>query len=267
MLIRYLFEGISKTKSNLRRDLQFAFLKNRIWHKQFGSYVKFLNYTVQITDGPNFMIQYKDIFINKIYHFNAVSKSPFIIDGGSNIGMSIIYFKHIFPDAKIIGFEPDSQIFALLEENITKNNLKNITLINSALGKTASKVPFISNRGSGGRLENDSRSMTIKSVCLSNYINESVDFLKLNIEGSELPVLEEIEKSGKLNNIIEIVLEYHGWSKERQKLGDILNLLDRNDYHYLVHDFDSLTCNASKPPFKIFSNTEWFCLVYAKRKE
>jgi len=63
------------------------------------------------------------------------------------------------------------------------------------------------------------------------------------------------------------VLEYHGWPDGEQRLGDILNLLDRQGYSYLVHDFDAETCGASKPPFRLTSQTTWFCLVYARRRD
>ena len=93
----------------------------------------FLGYTVHITDGPNFYMQYKDTFIKRIYDFKAVRTDPLIIDGGSNIGMSILYFKRIYPAARIIGFEPDSVIFRILRENVTHNRLKDVTLINAGL--------------------------------------------------------------------------------------------------------------------------------------
>jgi hypothetical protein len=100
---------------------------------------------------------------------------------------------------------------------------------------------------------------------LSDYLDEPVDFLKLNIEGEELPVLQEAAASGKLRNVREMVLEYHGWPDGEQHLGDILNLLDRHGYRYLVHDFDAETCGTSKPPFHLTPETAWFCLVYARR--
>jgi hypothetical protein len=48
-------------------------------------------------------------------------------------------------------------------------------------------------------------------------------------------------------------------------LGDILNLLDRQGFCYLVHDFDAETCPTTKPPFRLTQETTWFCLVYARK--
>lgn len=102
---------------------------------------------------------------------------------------------------------------------------------------------------------------------ISDYLNEPIDFLKLNIEGEELAVLQEAEASGRLRNVRELVLEYHGWPKGEQRLGAILELLDRQGFRYLIHDFDAESCCASKPPFHLTPQTTWFCLVYARRQD
>jgi FkbM family methyltransferase len=221
-------------------------------------------YTVRITDGPNFYMQYKDEFIHRIYHFEATRPDPLIIDGGSNIGMSILYFKHVYPQARIIGFEPDPAIVRILQENVTRNGLTDVTLINAGLSAQAGTATFTPDGSAGGRIGGGS-SIEVRMERLSDYLNEPVDLLKLNIEGEELPVLQEAAAGGKLGNVRELVLEYHGWPDGEQRLGDILNLLDRHGYRYLVHDFDAETCGASKPPFRLTPQTTWFCLVYARR--
>jgi tRNA G46 methylase TrmB len=113
---------------------------------------RFLGYTVRITDGPNFYMQYKDEFIRRIYHFEGQRPDPLIIDGGSNMGMSILYFKHVYPQARIIGFEPDPAIFRILQENVTRNSLTNVTLINAGLSAQAGTVTFTPDGSAGGRI-------------------------------------------------------------------------------------------------------------------
>lgn len=78
-------------------------------------------------------------------------------------------------------------------------------------------------------------------------------------------MLREVAASGKLRQVRELVLEYHGWPNGEQRLGDILNLLDRAGFRYLVHDFDAESCGSSKPPFRLSPSTTWFCLVHARR--
>jgi len=251
--------GITKQSAQVSR------LRRRFLNAACGSLVRYLNYEIRITDGLNFYIQCKDEFIHRIYHFESTRDNPLVIDGGGNIGMSILYFKHTYPEARIIGFEPDQNIFEILKENVSRNGLEDVTLIDAGLGAKDGTTTFHADNKAGGQFADGDGSMTVRVERLSTYIHEPVDFLKLNIEGQELPVLRELETAGKLRNVREMVIEYHGWPDEEQRLGEILQLLDRCGYRYLVHDFDNETGYATKPPFRIAPEMPWFCLVYGKR--
>lgn len=261
---------IKKIKSKLvyvKTNIFMYKLKRRMFRGNLSDKKVILldKYSIKITDGPNYYIQFKDEFINKIYHFNSEIENPLIIDGGSNIGLSVLYFKNIYPASRIICFEPDPNIFSILSENISNNDIDGITLIPAGLSSKEGECTFIQDGTSGGKISDIDNTIKVNMTVLSNYLDERVDFLKLNIEGEELAVLQEATQSGKFRNIRELVIEYHGWANGPQYLGDILNLLVDNGYRYLVHDFDAETCSASKPPFNISSNKNWFCLVYAKR--
>jgi len=210
-------------------------------------------------------MQYKDEFIRQIYYFRAERPDPLIIDGGSNIGMSILYFKRLYPMARIIGFEPDPSIFRILRENMDRNHIGGVNLVNAGLGPEQGSARFLPDGSAGGQIIDRCGGITVRQERLSDYLHEPVDFLKLNIEGAELGVLEEAEGNNRIGSISEIVFEYHGWGGKEQKLGPMLSLLDRQGFRYLVHDFDDETNNASKPPFRLEPSTTWFCLVYARR--
>ena len=225
------------------------------------------NFIIKYNHGPNFYIQFKDDFIREIYKFNSLRTSPIIIDGGSNIGLSILYFKSIYPESKIIGFEPDPEIFTILKENIIVNGIDNIQLHESGLGAKDCNTLFNQDGMAGGHIEEGSNTINIKMERLSNYLNNPIDFLKLNIEGKEIDVLKEIDESNKIKEISEMVIEYHGFPNLKQTLGDILSILNRNNFRYLIHDFDSETCSITKPPFNYNNNDKWYCLIYAKNND
>jgi FkbM family methyltransferase len=250
-----------------RTELRLAWLRSKFLAKKPNSLVKCLKYTLRITTGPDFYIQFKDIFIRGIYHFDYRKPDPLIIDGGSNIGMSILYFKHLYPSAHIIGFEPDPATFRILQENMARNRFTDVKIINAGLASMAGTKTFQADGSVGSHLTSDNSGFNVRVERLSDRLNQPVDFLKLNIEGEELSVLQEAETSGRLRNICEMVLEYHGWINDEQRLGLILNLLDRQGYRYLVHDFDAETCLTSKPPFRLTSQSTWYCLVYARRED
>lgn len=194
---------------------------------------------------------YKEIFVYREYKFSPKTKSPFIIDCGSHIGLSILYFKSIYPDSKIIGFEPNPENFQILQKNIKENKLSNVKVFNYALSDKESvtnlHVSFKENDpwtwgdtviyNMWGDKDNDKK-VSIKTVKLSKYIDKQVDLIKIDIEGSEQKVLEEIEN--KLHFVKEIVMEYHG-TKTGIKVNDysiIKRILEKNRFNIKTTDKD-----------------------------
>jgi FkbM family methyltransferase len=220
---------------------------------------------VQHIDLMSVYMEYKDIFCNRIYHFDATTPAPRIIDGGGYIGMSTLYFKTAYPQARVWTFEPDPALADVLEQNVRANGLADVEVVRAGLAETRGSAGFLPDGADGGKIVASDGDRTIETVPLSGYLQEPVDFLKLNIEGFELPVLLEAEQD--LRNVRELVLEYHGWPNGDQRLGEILSLLDRQGFRYLVNHFDYQTNGAVRPPFKIGPDTTWFCLVYARRAD
>lgn len=249
--------------------IQKIFMKfdTHLLRRQPAGIAKFKGFRVVYTDKSSFYMEYKDIFFHRIYHFEAQTVAPSILDGGGCIGMSVLYFKSVYPRAKIVCFEPDERLFRFLHTNLEQNHIHDVELVQAALSDHLGTARFQADASDQGKIfaASAEAAMVVKTVRLSSYLTTPVDFLKLNIEGQELPVLLEVEASGQLSNIREMVIEYHGWADAEQRLGDLLNLLKRNDFRYFVHDFDSETCGASKPPFRWTPQTDWFCLVYAKQ--
>jgi FkbM family methyltransferase len=212
-------------------------------------------------DPLSFYYEYKNIFESKIYHFNSTTRSPFIIDAGGYIGMSVLYFKSIYPDSKITVFEPDPDIFKILKKNVDFNVLKEITLINAGLGKIKGRIKYYRNGSDGGGLfrREGVEAIYVESFKLSDYLNEPVDMLKMNIEGMEGDVFEEIEH--QLCLIKEIIFEYHCFHNLAQKLGDILTILDRNGFRYVLRDANDFKIPV---PFQIKRDYRFFNLIYAK---
>jgi FkbM family methyltransferase len=223
---------------------------------------RFANLIINYTDPLSIYYEYKDIFENEIYGFAAEKPNPVIIDAGGCIGMSVLFFKQHYPEAKIIVFEPDPNIFLTLEKNIIQNKVNNVTLINSGLGKSEGTALFYPDGSDGGstKIKQGITPLEVRIEQLSKYINGPVDFLKMNIEGMEGEVFEEIEH--KLNLINEMVFEYHAFANLPQGLGKILDILDRNGFKYVVTD----ATNAKVPvPFRISTDYKYFNLVYAKK--
>ena len=61
-----------------------------------------VGYKVKFCDADLLFGLFNEIFLHHEYHFTAANETPHIIDCGSNIGMSVIYFKMLYPEAEIV---------------------------------------------------------------------------------------------------------------------------------------------------------------------
>jgi FkbM family methyltransferase len=227
--------------------------------------VELHGYSVRFVDFFSLFIEYKDIFGSRIYHFNSDAAKPRVIDGGGCIGMSVLYTKRTHPEAQITCFEPDPEIYPVLRRNVESNGLRDVELVQAGLAAEAGSTPFLPDGADGGRIVEEGGTQQVETVRLSQYLDAPVDFLKLNIEGMELPVLEEAASS--LSHVRELVLEYHGWPGQTQRLGPILNRLDEAGFRYLINHYDYETNGFVRTPFALEGDKPWFALVYGKRQD
>lgn len=238
-----------------------------------GSRILCRDYTVTINDKDNYYNLYKDLFLNQIYRFTPRRAAPLILDCGSNIGMSILYFKSLCRDARIVGFEPDPTVLPYLRENLEQNGILDVEVVPSALtdragvgtlladGKYASCLAHHTSQAA----PSDWDEHTVPCVRLYDYLTEPVDFVKMNIEGAEWDVLRDAEE--RLHHVREMVIEYHHLPGLPRTLHKILDLLCRNGFEYLVNSFDPETNPGGQPPFRLGERTRYFLLIYACRME
>jgi len=180
-----------------------------------------------------------EIFLRRQYAFEPTGETPLIIDCGSNIGISILFFKMLLPRSKIIGFEPDKETFELLSRNITENGLSDVCLHNMAVSSTTGHVTFYSNSRSRGsllmslvkeRIAGDARQ--VPCATLSSFVQEPIDLLKVDIEGAEMDVMRELTASGALKHVNAMLMEFHHHIKPDSSLADMLNLLQQQSFGY-----------------------------------
>lgn len=209
-------------------------------------------YEVHFFDYHTFATLFEELYVAEVYYFSASSPEPLIVDCGSNIGLSVLYFKRLYPKGRVIAFEPDGATFEMLERNVKSNNLPSVTLVKKALCDSVGSVPFYVSPEKPGllvqsmRKENLARSevTSVESETLSSYLTEPVDFLKMDIEGAEDQVLKDLNETGKLALVREIVLEYHHHLTPREdKLGVFLKTLEQTNFGYQLKA-------ALVPPFR-----------------
>jgi FkbM family methyltransferase len=231
-----------------------------------------LPYTVRVGDPQNLYILYKDIFVRRIYHFDAVRPDPLVLDCGSNTGMSVLYYKHAYPAARVIGFEPDPGIYPTLRENVERNGLRDVRLVQAAIGGRQGRLAFDSDGKYGSCLADhrptDRAGWTrheVPCVRLRDYLTEPVDYLKMNIEGAEHEALADA--ADRLALVREMVVEYHHMPGLRRSLHEILTILHGCGFEYLINDLDGQTNCGVSPPFRLNPDTRYYLLIYARRRD
>ncbi len=230
----------------------------------------FFDFSIKCFDYEIFYWLFYEIFIKKEYIFQAKTTTPFIVDCGSNIGMSILFFKRLYPDSEILCFEPDKETGTVLQENIKKNALKKVAVHNIALHKKEGHIPFYLDAETAGKLamsvtkQGEEHGIKIKETKvdakkLSTFLTKSVDFLKLDVEGAETFVLEDLEESKKLSLIKEMFIEYHYSTKNPEnKLSTILAIIERNNLKYCINADLEL-------PFEKWKEKAYNLSIYAYR--
>jgi FkbM family methyltransferase len=192
-----------------------------------GSFYTDTRHKISFTDSLSFLNMYESVFDKGMYNFRSEKSDPFIIDAGANIGISVLYFKKIYPHTRILAFEPDPNIFKTLEKNVKAYELDDVTLVNKALWHIESSLSFHSEGADAGKIaqtDRDENILEIQSALLSSYIGDrDIDLLKIDIEGAEYNVLYEIRDS--LKNVKNIFIEFHSFANEEQRLAEILALL------------------------------------------
>jgi FkbM family methyltransferase len=168
---------------------------------------------------------YNEIMIKQEYFQNglSVTDASCVIDIGANIGIFTMAVKLQAPEATVYAFEPIPDTFQALEKSISSFGCSGVHLFNLAIGSQdhAEKVftyfPHMPGNSTATPALKDEQKPALDQIfgkamsdfliqsetrlaqvrTLSSIIREqaitSVDYLKIDVEGNEISVLEGIE--------------------------------------------------------------------------
>jgi FkbM family methyltransferase len=217
--------------------------KAELWLNGVHPSARMLGFDIAYLHRPSFVFLYREIFVRQYYYFHANTDSPLIFDCGANVGMATLYFKWLYPRARIEAFEPDPTTFAVLKRNVTQNDLAGVAVHNCALWSANGEIEFFVNHATPGsplmstdssRLEG--KAIQVPSRRLSDFIVGPIDFLKMDVEGAEHRILCDLLTSGKAQSIRQMAIEYHHhMGNERSCLADFLRQLEEAGFEYQIH--------------------------------
>ncbi|WP_181364049.1 FkbM family methyltransferase [Algibacter marinivivus] len=143
---------------------------------------------------------FKQIFIEEDHNLDIEFPVKSVIDAGSNCGYSVLYFAKKFERAIIVAIEPDESNCEMIRKNtLNYRNVRlmqggvwhrstNLSIKNKNAGKWAFQVQEVNEK------DGEFKGYSIDEIMNLNNLN-SIDFLKMDIEGSEKIVFTENYKN------------------------------------------------------------------------
>lgn len=161
------------------------------------------------------------VIINSIYDGSQpLKKGAVVVDAGARIGAFAAKMSAaIGEEGRVIAVEPEPRNFACLCKNIHANRLENVVAIQKALWSQKRKLDmYLSGNAAAHSVYHDpfysstSHSISVEAETLDGILAglgiASVDFIKMDIEGSEIEALQGMRKILE-SNVQLAIASYH----------------------------------------------------------
>lgn len=184
-----------------------------------------------------------ETWLHKVYTPDGfkINEGDTVIDIGAHIGAFSLFASKYAKKGKVFSFEPVPDNFEILAENIALNTADNVIAVNKAVSdKNGKQKIFLNNKNTGRHSlysqRADAGAINIDVISLDNFISKnkikSIDFLKMDCEGSEYPILFNSSKN-TLKKINKISMEYHNLDEKNN--GRVLKeFLEKNGFKVMM---------------------------------
>ncbi len=149
---------------------------------------------------------------------DTLGNRPVIVDCGANIGSFSLVCKTRYPDCQIIAVEPDKDLFAALQENLSQ--YESVMLVQAALTDRDGTITLKGGKNDGvansifnGEMVSEAALSIVESKATHSFLVDikkrykSIDVLKMDTEGAEWFLLEVPD--AVLSDIGVIYMEFH----------------------------------------------------------
>jgi FkbM family methyltransferase len=219
----------------IRRSLQ-ELMSERVWHSDFveinfrGQKLKFdswsgTNLTPYDIEYQPWRVSFRKENLGYLRHYD-LKPGDIVIDAGGYEGTFSIYAAKVVGETgRVIVFEPDTGNCRKLEANIKLNGLTNVIVVNKALWSEDKTLKFNNKHTAGASFFFNASPYAVEmsAVSIDNELERlgigKVDFIKMDIEGSEIRAIEGAKKV-LMNNAVNLaVASYHIISGEETSTG------------------------------------------------
>lgn len=186
-----------------------------------------LHYGLRTSELPSDLLSFYEHCVRNSYQVDSTVKPDALIDGGANTGLFLIAVLSRWPEVRAIAVEPLPANIAIMRAHLNKNNLtaQVLPVCLAALSGEAKFYVREANRGGLDSSDQFHQEFTVTTLPLSELyapLHGSRVLVKLDIEGAEIPVLEEFLRHSPIRS--KVVGELHHWKRHRPRLEELFRV-------------------------------------------
>jgi FkbM family methyltransferase len=143
----------------------------------------------------------------------AAGQRPLVLDAGGHVGLSVLWWRRLLPEAHIVVVEPSASNLAVLRRNV--GNLPHITILHAALAGSPGSFGILDEEqgGSAVRLGADGAGARVPAITVSQIMEmtgaDEILLAKVDIEGGEADVFAG--DLAWLDRTRALAVETHDW--------------------------------------------------------
>jgi FkbM family methyltransferase len=185
------------------------------------------------------------------------------LDGGANDGLYSLYAaRRVAPDGRVFAVEPSAREFQRLQANLALNRLTNVETLQIALGSEPGESTLaIAESGHEGQntigatVSNPkvttSAHETVRVKTIDGLVGElgldRLDFVKLDIEGSEVDALDGARQAlARFRPIVLLEAEDERLASQQRTKQDLLRIVDEIGYELWVFDHETAQLRSAR---------------------
>lgn len=185
------------------------------------------------------------------YFITIIKSGDTILDIGCNVGYYTLLCRNYVGDTgKVVAFDANPELVSMVNDTLAINGYQNncICYNYAVCSENGEKTFCIQDKYLGGshllnkphknRIEHE---LVVKSIKLDDFINEKVDIIKIDVEGSEFDVLKGAEKILYNNKNIKIITEFSvkRFINSEDSLDDFFLYLNKLGFNAFEIKYDS----------------------------
>jgi len=160
---------------------------------------------------------------------HLIGRGDVVLECGGHHGCTAIVLSNwVGAAGKVVTFEPSPANCDIIEKNIQQNGLRNVTLERKAVGAERGIITI--SDASNSSVTPSGKGRRVELICLDEYEHLNPTFLKIDVEGFEMQVLQGAKQILSTRPKLAIEIHTENLSKYGASVQDLFRLIDVENY-------------------------------------